>query len=112
MHFCGSCAKCARGLQNQCHEFTVLGTGVDGGNCELIAVPSMNLIPIPDGLDFTQAASLPLVFLTAWHMLMVLAVVRTGQTVLVVGASSGVGIAAIQIAKIFQFLVLTAAADE
>jgi NADPH:quinone reductase-like Zn-dependent oxidoreductase len=112
MHFCGSCAKCVRGLQNQCREFTVLGNGVDGGNCELIAVPSMNLIPIPDGLDFTQAASLPLVFLTAWHMLMGLAGVRPGQTVLVLGASSGVGIAAIQIAKMFQCRVITTAGDE
>ena len=112
MHFCGSCAKCLRGLQNQCREFTVLGNGVDGGNCELIAVPSMNLIPIPDALDFTQAASLPLVFLTAWHMLMGLAGVRPGQTVLVLGASSGVGIAAIQIAKMFQCRVIATAGDE
>ena len=112
MHFCGSCAKCVRGLQNQCPEFTVLGNGVDGGNCDLIAVPSMNLIPIPDGLDFTQAASLPLVFLTAWHMLVGLAGVRPGQTVLVLGASSGVGIAAIQIAKMFQCRVITTAGDE
>jgi len=112
MHFCGSCAKCVRGLQNQCPEFTVLGNGVDGGNCELIAVPSMKLIPIPDGLDFTQAASLPLVFLTAWHMLVGLAGVRPGQTVLVLGASSGVGIAAIQIAKMFHYRVITTAGDE
>src|SRR6267143_5759584 len=112
MHFCGSCAKCVRGLQNQCREFTVLGNGVDGGNCELIAVPAMNVIPIPDGLDFRQAASLPLVFLTAWHMLVGLAGVRPGQTVLVLGASSGVGIAAIQIAKMFQCCVITTAGDE
>jgi NADPH:quinone reductase-like Zn-dependent oxidoreductase len=112
MHFCGSCAKCVRGLQNQCREFTVLGNGVDGGDCELIAVPSMKLIPIPDGLDFTQAASLPLVFLTAWHMLVGLAGVRPGQTVLVLGASSGVGIAAIQMAKLFQCRVITTAGDE
>ncbi len=112
MHFCGRCAKCVRGLQNQCREFTVLGNGVDGGNCDLIAVPSMNLIPIPDGLDFNQAASLPLVFLTAWHMLVGLAGVRPGQTVLVLGASSGVGIAAIQIAKMFHCRVITTAGDE
>jgi NADPH:quinone reductase-like Zn-dependent oxidoreductase len=112
MHFCGSCAKCVRGLQNQCREFTVLGNGVDGGNCELIAVPSRSVIPIPDGLDFNQAASLPLVFLTAWHMLVGLAGVRPGQTVLVLGASSGVGIAAIQIAKMFHCRVITTAGDE
>jgi len=112
MHFCGHCAKCVAGLQNQCREFTVLGNGVDGGNCELIAVPAANVIPIPDSLDFNQAASVPLVFLTAWHMLVGRAGVRPGQTVLVLGASSGVGIAAIQIAKLFQCRVITTAGDE
>ena len=112
MHFCGQCAKCVAGLQNQCREFTVLGNGVDGGNCELIAVPVAKVIPIPDALDFTQAASVPLVFLTAWHMLVGLAGVRPGQTVLVLGASSGVGIAAIQIARLFHCRVITTAGDE
>jgi NADPH:quinone reductase-like Zn-dependent oxidoreductase len=112
MHFCGHCAKCVAGLQNQCREFTVLGNGVDGGNCELIAAPAANLIPIPDSLDFNQAASVPLVFLTAWHMLVGRAGVRPGQTVLVLGASSGVGIAAIQIAKLFHCRVITTAGDE
>jgi NADPH:quinone reductase-like Zn-dependent oxidoreductase len=109
MHFCGHCTKCLAGLQNQCREFTVLGNAVDGGNCELIAVPATNIIPIPDSLDFNQAASVPLVFLTAWHMLVSRAGVRAGQTVLVLGASSGVGIAAIQIAKLFHCRVITTA---
>jgi NADPH:quinone reductase-like Zn-dependent oxidoreductase len=112
MHFCGHCAKCVAGLQNQCREFTVLGNGVNGGNCELIAVPAANVIPIPDSLDFNQAASVPLVFVTAWHMLVGRAGVRPGQTVLVLGASSGVGIAAIQIAKLFHCRVITTASDE
>jgi NADPH:quinone reductase-like Zn-dependent oxidoreductase len=112
MHFCGHCVKCVAGLQNQCREFTVLGNAVDGGNCELIAVPAANVIRIPDALDFNQAASVPLVFLTAWHMLVGLAAVRPGQTVLVLGASSGVGIAAIQIAKLFHCCVITTAGDE
>lgn len=112
MHFCGHCAKCVAGVQNQCREFTVLGNGVDGGNCELIAVPAANVIPIPDSLDFNQAASVPLVFVTAWHMLVGRAGVRPGQTVLVLGASSGVGIAAIQIAKLFHCRVITTAGDE
>src|SRR6201988_3750780 len=112
MHFCGHCAKCVAGVQNQCREFTVLGNGVDGGNCELIAVPARNATPIPDSLDFNQAASVPLVFVTAWHMLVGLAGVRPGQTVLVLGASSGVGIAAIQIAKMFHCRVITTAGDE
>src|SRR5579864_5189586 len=112
MHFCGHCPKCLAGLQNQCREFTVLGNAVDGGNCELIAVPAANIIPFPDSLDFIQAASVPLVFVTAWHMLVGLAGVRPGQTVLVLGGSSGVGIAAIQIAKLFHCRVITTAGDE
>jgi len=112
MHFCNRCAKCVAGQQNQCREFTVLGNGVDGGNCELIAVPAVNVIPIPDSLDFNQAASVPLVFLTAWHMLVGRASIRLGQTVLVLGAGSGVGIAAIQIAKLFHGRVITTAGDE
>jgi len=112
MHFCGHCAKCLAGLQNQCREFTVIGNAVDGGDCELYAAPATNVIPIPDSLDFNQAASVPLVFVTAWHMLVGLAGVRPGQTVLVLGASSGVGIAAIQIAKLFHCRVITTAGNE
>jgi NADPH:quinone reductase-like Zn-dependent oxidoreductase len=112
MHFCGQCAKCVAGLQNQCPKFTVLGNAVDGGDCELIAVPPANVIPFPDSLDFNQAASVPLVFVTAWHMLVGLAGVRPGQTVLVLGASSGVGIAAIQIAKLFHCRVITTAGSD
>jgi NADPH:quinone reductase-like Zn-dependent oxidoreductase len=78
----------------------------------LIAVPTANVIPIPDSLDFVQAASVPLVFLTAWHMLVGRADIRPGQTVLILGANSGVGIAAIQIAKLFQCRVITTAGDE
>src|SRR5207248_7294027 len=112
MHFCNHCVQCTSGRQNQCREFTVLGNGVDGGNCELIAVPEVNVIPIPDPLEFNQAASVPLVFLTAWHMLVGRAGIRPGQTVLVLGANSGVGIAGIQIAKFFQCRVITTAGDD
>jgi len=112
MLFCNHCAKCTAGLQNQCRQFSVLGNSVDGGNCELIAVPAVNVIPIPDSLDFNQAASVPLVFLTAWHMLVGRAGIRQGQTVLVLGGGSGVGIAAIQIAKLFHARVITTAGDE
>src|SRR5246500_1141795 len=112
MHFCNRCAKCVAGLQNQCRQFTVLGNGVDGGNCELIAAPAVAVIPIPDPLDFNEAASVPLVFLTAWHMLVGRAAIRPGQTVLILGANSGVGIAAIQIAKLFHARVITTAGDE
>jgi NADPH:quinone reductase-like Zn-dependent oxidoreductase len=112
MQYCGHCGKCAAGLQNQCRQFSVLGNTVDGGNCELIAATAENTIPIPDSLDFNQAASVPLVFLTAWHMLVGRANVRPGQTVLVLGAGSGVGIAAIQIARLFRCRIITTAGSE
>jgi NADPH:quinone reductase-like Zn-dependent oxidoreductase len=112
MHFCGHCENCVEGRQNQCRRFTVFGNAVDGGNCEFFAAPAANLVPIPDSLDFIPAASVPLVFVTAWHMLVGRAGVRPGQTVLVLGASSGVGIAAIQIAKLFHCRVITTAGDE
>ncbi len=112
MHFCNHCAKCTAGLQNQCREFTVRGNLIDGGDCELIAVPEVEVIPIPDSLSFDQAASVPLVFLTAWHMLVGRAGVRPGQTVLVLGANSGVGIAGIQIAKFTNCRVIASAGDD
>src|SRR5437764_1632017 len=112
MHFCNHCAKCVAGLQNQCREFTVLGNGVDGGYCELLAVPAVNVIPIPDNLSFNDAASVPLVFLTAFHMLTGRAAIRPGYTVLILGANSGVGIAGIQVAKLFSATVITTAGND
>ena len=112
MHFCNHCEKCTAGLQNQCPEFTVLGNAVDGGNCELIAVPAVNIVPIPDSLGFNEAASVPLVITTGWHMLVGRAGIKPGQTVLVLGANSGVGIAGIQIAKLFHCRVIATAGDD
>lgn len=112
MHFCNHCEQCTAGRQNMCREFTVLGNAVDGGNCELMAVPQVNVIPIPDSLDFNQAGSVPLVFLTAFHMLTGRASIRPGNTVLVLGANSGVGVAGIQIAKLFNATVITTAGTD
>jgi len=112
MVFCGHCEQCNQGRQNFCPRFAVLGNAVDGGNCELIAVPRVNVIPIPDSLGFVEAASVPLVFLTAWHMLIGRCNLQAGQTVLVLGAGSGVGSAAIQICKMLSAEVITTAGDE
>jgi NADPH:quinone reductase-like Zn-dependent oxidoreductase len=90
----------------------VLGNRTDGGDCELIAVPAVNVIPIPDALGFNEAASVPLVFLTAWHMLLGRAALRPGQVVLILGANSGVGIAAVQVAKLFNTTVIATAGDD
>jgi len=112
MTFCGYCAECAAGRQNFCPQFSVLGYSGDGGNAEFIAVPRINVIPIPDSLSYDQAASVPLVFVTAWHMLVGRAQIRPGQTVLVLGAGSGVGSAAIQIVKLWGGRVIATAGDE
>ena len=112
MTFCNHCAECAAGRQNMCRGFSVFGNAVDGGDCELIAVPQVSVIPIPDHLSFDQAASVPLVFVTAWHMLTGRARIRPGYTVLVLGGGSGVGTAAIQICKLLNATVITTAGDE
>jgi NADPH:quinone reductase-like Zn-dependent oxidoreductase len=103
---------CADGRQNECAQFTVLGNAVDGGDCELLAVSPISILPIPNHLRFNDAASVPLVFTTAWHMLVTLAKVRPGQTVLILGAGSGVGTAAIQISKLLNARVIATAGDE
>lgn len=112
MYFCNQCEHCTAGRQNMCRQYTVLGNAIGGGNCELMAIPAVNVIPIPDSLDYNQAASVPLVFLTAFHMLTGRAAIRPGHTVLVLGANSGVGIAAIQIAKLFNATVIATAGND
>ena len=112
MTFCNHCEFCMRGQQNFCREFTVRGYLSDGGDCEFISVPRVAVVPIPTELTYDEAASVPLVFLTAWHMLITRAQIRAGQVVLVLGAGSGVGSAAIQTAKLMGCKVITTAGDE
>ncbi len=96
---CGQCEACFRGLDSACRSYTLFGAMVDGGYAEFVKSPETNVIPIPGGLSFDEAAAVPLVFITAWHMLFTRAGLRPGEDVLVIGAGSGVGSAAIQIAK-------------
>jgi NADPH:quinone reductase-like Zn-dependent oxidoreductase len=72
---------------------------VDGGCAEYVKAPAENVVPIPENMSFEEAAAFPLVSLTAWHMLITRAQLKPAETVLVLGAGSGVGGAAIQIAK-------------
>jgi NADPH:quinone reductase-like Zn-dependent oxidoreductase len=109
---CRQCEHCLTGNDNQCRRYNVLGYGVDGGNCELLAVPEYSVIRIPDDLTFEEAAAAPLVFLTAWHMLITRAKLQPGEDVLVLAASSGVGMAAIQIARMFQCRVFATAGGD
>jgi NADPH:quinone reductase-like Zn-dependent oxidoreductase len=95
---CMRCTACLDGRDNECAKYDVLGYRSDGGYAELVKVPVQNVITIPDAIGFVEAAAFPLAFLTAWHMLITRARLRAGEDVLVLGAGSGVGQAAIQIA--------------
>jgi len=109
---CGQCTACLGGADNQCRRYTNLGYMIDGGCAEYVKAPAVNAIPIPGGLSFEEAAAVPLVFLTAWHMLVGRAAVQAGEDVLVLGAGSGVGSAAIQIAKLLGARVITTTSSE
>jgi NADPH:quinone reductase-like Zn-dependent oxidoreductase len=103
---------CFRGLDSACRSYTLFGVFVDGGYAEYVKSPEVNVISIPGDLSFDEAAAVPLVFLTAWHMLFTRAQLKAGEDVLVIGAGSGVGSAAIQIAKLVGARVIaTAGAD-
>jgi NADPH:quinone reductase-like Zn-dependent oxidoreductase len=107
---CGHCAACEADRDNECVEYDVLGLRSDGGYAELVSVPLENLIPIPASVDFITAAAFPLTFLTAWHMLVTRAALRPGEVVLVLAGGSGVGQAAIQLARHFGARVFATAA--
>ena len=110
---CGKCAACISGQDNRCRQFTNLGYLIDGGCAEFVRAPEVNCLPYPENLTFEEAASIPLVFQTAWHMLVARAELQPGEDILVLGAGSGVGSAAIQIAKFLGARVLaTASTDE
>lgn len=109
---CRQCEYCVSGLDNQCRQYTLFGSGVPGGNREYMTAPEYTVIPIPDSLSFEAAAAAPLVFLTAWHMLFGRAGLQAGEDVLVMAASSVVGMAAVQIAKLFHCRVIATAGGE
>jgi NADPH:quinone reductase-like Zn-dependent oxidoreductase len=109
---CGHCAACLAGNDNLCREYTLLGYKVDGGCAELVKAPARNAIPLPEGLSFEEAAAVPLVFLTAWHMLVTRAKLQPGEDVLILGGGSGVGSAAIQIAKVLGARVIATVGSE
>jgi NADPH:quinone reductase-like Zn-dependent oxidoreductase len=110
---CGRCEACLEGRDNECPRYDVIGSQSDGGYAEFVRVPMQNVVAIPDAIGFVDAAAFPLTFLTAWHMLVTRAKLRPGEDVLVLGAGSGVGQAAIQIAWLHGARVFaTAGTDE
>src|SRR5439155_7087449 len=109
---CGHCAECLAGRDNMCDEYDIIGYRRDGGYAELVAAPAVNVIPKPKNLSWEEAAALPLVTLTAWHMLVTRADVQPGEDVLIHAAGSGVGSMGIQIAKLRGGRVIATASSE
>jgi NADPH:quinone reductase-like Zn-dependent oxidoreductase len=109
---CGRCEFCARGDVTMCVTYKLIGEHTDGTCCEQFVMPADNAIPFPETMSFEEAASIPLVFVTAWRMLITRGRLRAGEDVLIMGASAGVGIACIQIAKVAGARVFAAASSE
>lgn len=111
--WCGRCEWCVCGENSLCEHFRILGEHVRGGLAEKVGVPSTNLYPLPDGVPFEEAASVPLVFQTAWRALVTRARLAPGETVLITGGSGGVSTAAIQIAALVgaRVIAVTSGAD-
>jgi NADPH:quinone reductase-like Zn-dependent oxidoreductase len=110
---CGICEYCTNSWDSLCLNYKIIGYETQGGYAEYVVVPRENILPIPDELSFEEASSVPLVFLTAWHMLVTRARLESGETVLVWAGGSGVGSAAIQVARILGAKVIaTAGSDE
>ena len=109
---CGACRACLSGRDNLCPRYGILGETRSGGYCQYVVVPRQNIAPYPGELSFPEAATSLLTFLTAWQMLVRKAQVQPGETVLVQGAGSGVGVAAVQIARLFGARVIATAGSD
>ncbi len=110
--FCGQCEYCRRGDESMCLQAVILGVQRDGGFAEKVCIPERSLVRLPPGLDFQTSAALTLAGSTAMHMLTNRTQVRAGDWVLVIGAASGVGSAAIQIARELGGRVIATASSE
>ena len=109
---CGRCEFCTAGFGGQCETYRIVGEHTQGSYAELLKVPADNLLPIPDDMSFEEAAASPLVFMTAWSMMVTKGRIRPGEDVLVLAAGSGVGTAAIQIARLVGCRVFAAAGSD
>jgi NADPH:quinone reductase-like Zn-dependent oxidoreductase len=109
---CRICDYCSTGWDSLCESYKIIGYETQGGYAEYVSVPGANALPIPYKLSFEHAAAIPLVFLTAWHMLVTRAHLVPGETVLVWAAGSGVGSAAVQVAKLLGARVIATVGSE
>lgn len=109
---CFHCRFCVEGNHNLCSNYKTLGANTDGSYAEYVNVPIKNLMRMPGKMDFDEAAAIPLTFTTAYHMLVERAKLQPNETVLVLGAGSGVGVAATEIAQLLGARVIAAASKE
>ncbi len=109
--FCGECEFCLLGEESQCRENLLLGVQRDGGFAEQMLAPVSSLVRLPDNVSFETSAALTLAGSTAMHMLAARTQVKRGDWVLAIGGASGVGSAAIQIAREFGARVIATASS-
>ncbi len=112
--YCGKCEFCKAGEQSLCTSYGIVGEHVRGGYSELFTIQEENIIPIPDtsGLDYVEAAAVPLTFMTAWRLLMTKGRLRAGDDVLIIGIGGGVALAAMEIAKVAGAKVLVTSSSD
>ncbi|MFQ5891926.1 MAG: zinc-binding dehydrogenase [Candidatus Methanofastidiosia archaeon] len=109
---CGKCEFCLQGQDSLCIRYRIIGEHVRGGYAEFLKVPGKNVIPLPDEFSFEDAAAVPLVFMTAWRMLVSRGKLKPGEDILILGASGGVGTASVQIAKLCGLRVFATTSSE
>ena len=109
---CGRCSYCRSGWTSVCDQFTIMGLQRDGGDAEYTVVDAKDVIPVSRRYSFEEWAATPLVFLTVYHMLVTRATLKRGETVLIHAAGSGIGSAAIQLARYLGAKVMTTAGSD
>ena len=109
---CGRCEYCVSGRDNMCKAYRMIGSAVNGGYAQYVKAPQENIHVLTSDIDWPTAAAMPLTFLTAYHMLMTLSRLRPGETVLIQAVGSGVGSAALQVARLVGArTIVTAGSD-
>ncbi|MCY0878736.1 MAG: zinc-binding dehydrogenase [Firmicutes bacterium] len=110
--YCGQCEFCLKGQETLCLQSDILGLNSQGGYAEYVVAPERSLVPLPDGVSERDAAAVALSAVTAWHMLVDQVRIKPGDVVLVWAAGSGVGSAAIQIARLLGARVIATAGSD
>ena len=113
MGTCGECRFCRSGRESLCLTPGFISFSTGGGYAEMLVCPARQLVRIPDGVSFEDAAALQVAFATSWHMLFTRAELKAGETVMINSVGSGIGSAAVQLAKLAgAYIIGNASSDE